>query len=398
MRYAPYNNQNVNIDEYPLVIQKIIKNILKLFNKTAKNERYKVLSIVADIISKKDLRKNGFEFSNTMYNTAKRKRTDDDIQDRVYYQPESKKSKGNDIKDLINEYLTKYSEITCNIHRNQPVMNLKQTKRYIYKKLIEENPGIKLSTSVFYKLCPKNYKYCKKKTNMCDICVNGKKLERKLGETSNDPRLKYFKDHQELNKDQKSYYKQKIQNLDSDECIIVMDFKENFKIGGGPIEISQSYYGKSSISCLGFCIIWKSEGEVKRSYHNYLSKVLSHDSHYVINCLNDLEKDYMSLFSKIHFWSDNAMHFRSMELRNYILLELPRRNYVTSQNFFVEYHGKSEIDGHFGLLQKVFNEYERLNYTYTIYCVYFCFMWRFLEDNETNAFFYIYEDQVRSGK
>jgi hypothetical protein len=76
-RYSPYDNQNINVDESPALIQKLVKNILKLFNKTPKNERYAVLSIVAGEISKKELKKTGFTFSNTMYRTAKIKRVHD---------------------------------------------------------------------------------------------------------------------------------------------------------------------------------------------------------------------------------------------------------------------------------------------------------------------------------
>ena len=137
------------MDEYPVMIQKIVKNILKLFNKTQKNLTYSILSIVADIISKKDLRKNGFEFSNTMYNTAKRKRTEDEIEDRVSYLPESKRTKGNDVKDKIDEYLSTYSEITCKIHRNQAVKNLQKSKLWIYKKMISENPEMKVSLTKY---------------------------------------------------------------------------------------------------------------------------------------------------------------------------------------------------------------------------------------------------------
>lgn len=394
-RYVSYANLNIDMEQYPIVIQQLIKNVLKLFNKTEKMERYAVLSIVADIFSKKDLRKSGFIFSNTMYKTSKRKLNEFEIEDRIIYQPESKKRKGDDIKDLIKDKLTQYSELTCKIHRNNPVFNLQQSKNYIYKKLIEENPGIKLCRSTFYKLCPKNYQYSKKKTDMCDICVNGKKLEKRLGENSQDKRIKFFKDHKELNQDQKSYYRQKIQNLEDDECIVVMDFKQNFKIGGGPVEKSQSFYNKSSISCLGFCVIYKVRGKVDRKYYNYLSEVITHDSYYVINCLRSLEKDNLEKFSKIHFWSDNAGHFRSEELRNYILLDIPTRNYTTSQNFFVEYHGKSDIDGHFGLLQKVFDEYERKYETYSIYSVLLCF-WEYFLEVPTDAAFDLYEDPGRS--
>ena len=78
-------------------------------------------------------------------------------------------------------------------------------------------------------------------------------------------------------------------------------------------------------------------------------------------------------------------------MRSYILLELPAKNYSTSQNFFAEYHGKSDIDGHFGLLQRVFNEYERKNDVTSIHVVAYCF-WEFFFEAYTDAYFEIYED------
>ena len=68
------------------------------------------MSIVADIITKKELRKNGFTFSNIMYETAKRKRTNDEILNKIVVQPESKRPKCEDIKSIINETLELYSE------------------------------------------------------------------------------------------------------------------------------------------------------------------------------------------------------------------------------------------------------------------------------------------------
>lgn len=279
-RTSPYPEQSLG-NSHTKKVNKIVKNILKLFNKTPKNQRYSILSIVSSEISKKDLRKTGFVFSNTMYNTSKRKLTEDTIEERIYSQPKSKKSKNNDVTDLINEYLIKNSELTCKIHKNEAVFNLQRSKRYIYKQLINEHPEIELSISTYYKLCPKKFKYIKKKTDMCDICFNGSKLVKKLGDTSLDKRVKYYKEHLELNQDQKAHFKNKLNNLHGEECVVVMDFKQNFKVGGGPVETSQCYYNKSSVSCLGFCVITRDEYGLKRSYHNYLSEIISHDSYFV---------------------------------------------------------------------------------------------------------------------
>jgi len=67
----------------------------------------------------------------------------------------------------------------------------------------------------------------------------------------------------------------------------------------------------------------------------------------------------MSRFNDVCFWSDSGPHFRSAELMHFIYHQLPHiheaRYFV---NFFVEYHGKSVVDGHFGLLSRWFLEGE----------------------------------------
>lgn len=176
----------------------------------------------------------------------------------------------------------------------------------------------------------------------------------------NNEKYNYYKHHVELNKTQKFSFKQKLNNLKEKECFVIMDFKENFKIGGGAVESSQSFYNKSQVSCLGFCLIYKKNNVIKRKYIDYLSKIITHDSYYVIQCIKSLNNKHLNDFDTVHFWSDNAGHFRSSELMNYILLELPEIKSQTSMNFFVEYHGKSDIDGHFGVLQKAFKTCENM--------------------------------------
>ena len=70
-----------------------------------------------------------------------------------------------------------------------------------------------------------------------------------------------------------------------------MDFKENIKIGGGPIEITYDYYHKQYISVLGTCIIYKDEnGNTKTKYIDFFSEILNHDSKYTSDCLYSLLK------------------------------------------------------------------------------------------------------------
>ena len=60
-------------DFYLMIIKKMIKNLLKLFNETDKNDKNSVLAVLSDVLPKRILKKEGFIFSNTMYITAKKK-------------------------------------------------------------------------------------------------------------------------------------------------------------------------------------------------------------------------------------------------------------------------------------------------------------------------------------
>ena len=56
-----------------------------------------------------------------------------------------------EINNLIINYIKKYSELKCKLHRNQIAYNLQKSKSYIYKILKEENPYLSLSFDKFYK-------------------------------------------------------------------------------------------------------------------------------------------------------------------------------------------------------------------------------------------------------
>ena len=90
-----------------------------------------------------------------------------------------------------------------------------------------------------------------------------------------------------------------------------MGFKQNFKIGGGPIETTRDFYNKKFVGCLGFCVITKENNEIKKRYFNMLSEILTHDSLYVKDCIDILIKEILpNDIKKISFWSDNIKHFR----------------------------------------------------------------------------------------
>ena len=138
--------------------------------------------------------------------------------------------------------------------------------------------------------------------------------------------------------------------------------KENLRLGGGPRETNQVFYRMEQCSVLGFCLIHKSaDGVVRKDCFDFFSSILSHDSLFAKDCLRDLvtESSFPRLTS-LSIWTDCGPHFRSFEFAHTVLRELPERLSIPVQwSFFGEHHGKSLVDGHFGLLSRWLSEGEK---------------------------------------
>ena len=232
---------------------------------------------------------------------------------------------------------------------------------------------ISISVSTFYKLIPNNIIKNKKRTDMCNICNIKKSLEKKkieckatdsnvLETLEND--LKIIDQHQSFYIHQNKEYKDDINEVDEDSCVIIIDYKENLKIGGGPIETNNCFYEKTPISVLWFAVAFKINNRIKYEYHDYLSEILSHDSLFSGKCLIDLlKKDRFKGIKNIKVWTDNGNHFRSYEFLYYLFKEIPK--FIKGSikfNRFVECHGKSIVDGHFGVLYILFKKKEKQLY------------------------------------
>jgi hypothetical protein len=122
------------------------------------------------------------------------------------------------------------------------------------------------------------------------------------------------------------------------------------------------FYRMEQCSVLGFCLIHKSaDGVVHKDYFDFFSSILSHDSLFAKDCLRDLvmERSFPRLTS-LSIWTDCGPHFHSFEFAHTVLRELPERLSIPVQwSFFGEHHGKSLVDGHFGLLSRWLSEAEK---------------------------------------
>lgn len=315
--------------------------------------------MVANIISKKELKKDGFIFSKSIYDTAIKKRTSETIEDKTYFVPPTKRKKTIEVKNKIIEYLKSNSDAPISQRTKRPLFYLKESKNEIYKKL-KLNEDIEISKSCFNKLCPKNFVKYRKSTDLCNICYKGKILEKKNNKNSEEiKKYEAYLIHLNVNENQKKSFNILLKNLKENDIVILLDFKENIRLGGSAHEASSSFYNRSMFSIFGACLLSRKNGIIITKYINFLSKVLSHDSFFVINCIKELLKNYIQDYKNIFFYCDNAKHFRSAELFNFILNDMKNiYNKEISLNFWCEYHGKTQLDAHFGILQKTFNNLE----------------------------------------
>lgn len=277
-----------------------------------------------------------------------------------------------DLKEIYYEIEKEMPEYSTKIK-----FSLNKTKKEIYEKMFFNNE-ITIAQKTFYNLIPSNFIKSKKETDKCNICNPLKKLQKKEDDYRKDglvvpeklkSEIKVIKNHKKFQEHQKNQYDKDVNDLKQDDAIIVLDFKENIKVGGGPIETSQCFYDKTPVSVLGFALITKKDNIVNYEYHDFLSEILSHDSLFAGECLiNLLKSDRCKNIKNLKIWSDNGNHFRSQEFLHFVFNEASKIiKEDIKLNRFVECHGKSVVDGHFGVLTRTFKQKEKELYIKNIH-------------------------------
>lgn len=170
-------------------------------------------------------------------------------------------------------------------------------------------------------------------------------------------------EHRHYAKKVNNVYYQQATKTPPNHMIFTMDFKMNIAIGNKVIELSSDYRKKKARTVLGFMACTSTA----RKYIDYVSDVRSHTGFFVKQCLRDLfHRQWFVDWLKrdnIHTlvtWADNAGHFKTHSTLYMILSELLYefelfRNIKAS--FFVAFHGKSFVDGHFGLFSTCYETY-----------------------------------------
>jgi hypothetical protein len=221
----------------------------------------------------------------------------------------------------------------------------------------------------------KIYQIPKKESDKCSICDVGRKCERKLTKLNvcdnekNDLQnsVETYLCHQKIHTNQYKEYKKKksLEYLKANPnlALIVVDFKENIKLGKGPIELDKDFFNPPTRTVFGFVIYSynQSNQKVQKLHYVVISEILNHDTDFVISAFQLLFKeDFIKKFQKFEFFSDCGPHFRNFQLVYFLLESLK----FDSVNFFVEKHGKNSNDSFFSLLSKFklnFEEFDTID-------------------------------------
>jgi hypothetical protein len=161
---------------------------------------------------------------------------------------------------------------------------------------------------------------------LCDLCEELKHInsglntnlinESKREELEN--RKIILEQHKSLKNERIQQFKTDKQNLNDNEIIILMDFKENFRLNKGPRELGHNFFSQPQRSLFGMMIWYKENVDIKSKNLDFFSEVLNKDSQYVKDCftlLEDMEWFQLLQVKKIRFWMDNCgAHFKTKEL------------------------------------------------------------------------------------
>lgn len=222
----------------------------------------------------------------------------------------------------------------------------------------EGNATVEMSESTFRKLIPKKYKKPHRKTDMCHICAELPRLERQLkaeqdlpkpgtlsedeisellepGQTPQDIRYQNaekiqdlnlkiitIKKHREFKDEQRQQFKNDKLQLAEGDALLVMDFKENIRLGSGPIQLGHDWYGSPLRAVFSIVVWFVKDGKLTRQDIVFVSECLNKDTQFVTDCLDKLRE--MEFFkelelSSVKLWMDNCgSHFKTKEFMYYL--------------------------------------------------------------------------------
>jgi hypothetical protein len=171
--------------------------------------------------------------------------------------------------------------------------------------------------------------------------------------------LKKLVTHHFINKSQNKYFKKLKSNIGKRECVILLDFAENYS----PVihdEVQAAHWQKTQVTLHPFVIYYKGENDEVAKHKSYcvLSDYLKHDAESVHTFIKELIpklKELIIGIDAIHFFSDGGpAHYKNKY--NFANLSFFEKEYSMKVrwNFWASGHGKNACDGIDGSTKRQF--------------------------------------------
>lgn len=386
---------------------RVVENIRKAHEEVPNNKKSQYLSLVAHLTAPK-LRELGFEFSDLSFKHAREHaRNSTPGLPIPHFVPPSKKEKSQELKNAVYDHLFQNSSpmANCTTKINDERVasrGVTHSWDFLYFDFCEKNPlkneTISKTTWDKWRKGFKIFKKARKQTDKCEICSNGRLVIAHLGRLEKQyPGItaekfcetfdaneeifeerqhsdfdehvlikvqglkrekKFFEEHFAGKNLQREAFNKEVddlkKSLEGDKALVILDFKQNVALNGGPVELSHQFFQRSQRTVLGFVVLQNNgNGSVKKTYVNFLSEILNHDALFVADCMKKLMT--LEIFSKtkiLSFWTDAGPHFRCGEFAHCLFETLFSQNKFSrvTWSLFVEKHGKNLCDAHFSSL------------------------------------------------
>ena len=391
-KHGKYSKQVIEETLVTNKLNQVVENIKLLHAQTPTNDRNTVLSTITRVIPRRTLNcKYEMGISATSYAKSRARDIGAYPRKRRHIGNEMSQENVNLIKDFFykDEVTREAANRTVKIGATNEkvavaVRYLQDTKSNLHREFIEKH--FYLSRKSFDKYTPKEVKKCKRDTDKCIICAEGIKLrqsvtqletiacrsldqDQELAKALKD--LKAIDEHIVLQQEIRSVFKEQKRELPVGAAIIVMDFKENMKLGKAAVETSRNFYDTPQRSVFTIAVYTREnesrvvEDDLLLTYFTFVSETLKHDTRFVFECLKKAQAHprwqglNIHAGKEINFWVDNApQHFRTFECMyefQAFAMRNPRNR--VHLNYFAEYHGKCVCDSHFSLLSRYYRDY-----------------------------------------